>query len=474
LETLTLPNSSPLVSFRILFNTGAAQDPAGKWGVASLTAAMIAEAGSRALSYEEIVRAMYPMAAAFHHQVDKEMTVFFGSTHLDNLERYYRIISEMVLDPGWREEDFTRLKEDAINFLKVNLRQNNDEELGKEELYNFIYSGHPYGHHSVGAVESLERLTIEDVKQFYRQNYTAANLVIGLAGGFTEGFASRVGRDFSARLATETAPGLVLRLPDEINGHSMRVIKKEARGTAISFGHPISVTRSHPDWPALFVAQSYFGQHRSSNSLLYQRLRQVRGLNYGDYAYIEYFPRGMFQFHPDPNLCRSQQIFQVWIRPVEPQNGLFALRAALYELGKLTRRGMTREDFEATRRFLSKFVNLLTKTQDARLGYALDSRYYGTPEFTRYVRDRLESLTVEEVNHAIKTHLRADRLKIVVVTEDAETFLKSALESQPSPITYETPMPADVLEEDKIIETYKLDLNPQLAEVVPVEQSFQD
>ena len=96
------------------------------------------------------------------------------------------------------------------------------------------------------------------------------------------------------------------------------------------------------DWGNGAVA-SYFGQHRSSNSYLYSRLREARGLNYGDYAYIEYFPRGMFQFAPDANLGRQLQIFQIWIRPVEPQNGLFTLRAALFEYDKLVRDGMPKK-----------------------------------------------------------------------------------------------------------------------------------
>ena len=40
-------------------------------------------------------------------------------------------------------------------------------------------------------------------------------------------------------------------------------------------------------------------------------------MNYGDYAYIEAFPRGMFQFFPDPNIARRAQLFEVWIRPVD-------------------------------------------------------------------------------------------------------------------------------------------------------------
>ena len=162
-----------------------------------------------------------------------------------------------------------------------------------------------------------------------------ANLVTGLAGGFPKGFEEKLTADFAAKLAAGSTARVKLAAPAKIEGLQMTVIEKDTPGTAISLGFPLQITRAHPDWPALLVMQSYFGQHRSSNSYLYQRLRQIRGLNYGDYAYIEYFPRGMFQFHPDANIARQQQIFQVWIRPVEPKNSQFALRAAVYEIDKL-------------------------------------------------------------------------------------------------------------------------------------------
>ena len=81
--------------------------------------------------------------------------------------------------------------------------------------------------------------------------------------------------------------------------------------------------RGDPDYPALLVMQSYFGPHRLSGGRLYQRIREVRGINYGDYAYIEYFPRGGNLMEPQPNLARRSQIFQIWIRPVEPPAGCF-------------------------------------------------------------------------------------------------------------------------------------------------------
>ena len=301
-------------------------------------------------------------------------------------------------------------------------------------------------------------------------HYTRGNVILGLAGGYPQGFLEKVVSDFS-RLP-EKAPGkLELPTPQPARKLRVRLIEKNTRATAISIGFPLAVNRSSPDWPALLVMQSYFGQHRSSKSHLYGRLRELRGLNYGDYAYIEYFPRGMFRFDPEPNLCRQQQIFQIWIRPVEPQNGMFALRAALYELDKLRANGISPADFEATRKFLSKFVNLLIQTEDAQLGYAVDSKWYGLPEFHSYVKNALAKLTLADVNAAIKKHLRSTDLDIVVVTKDAPGMKKALLSGAPSAITYVSPKPKEVLEEDKLIGRYKLEAST--IDIMPADAVFE-
>jgi zinc protease len=469
-ETLTLPSESPLVSFRILFQTGSASDPKGKEGVAALTAAMLSEGGSAQMTYDEIVKRFFPLAASVNAQVDKEMIVFHSTTHLEKLEEYYGILRQMLLEPGWREEDFRRLKDEALNYLRIELRGNNEEELGKEVLYLNIYQNHPYGHENSGTIAALEALTLDDVKLFYQTHFTQGNVVIGLAGKYPSGFAERVAADFGA--LPEQAPAAVeLPAPAPANKLRIQILEKETRSTLISLGFPISVTRGSPDWPALKLVQSYFGQHRSSKSYLYQQIREIRGMNYGDYAYIEYFPRGMFLTEPEPNLGRRQQVFQIWIRPVEPPNGLFALRLALYELDKLVKQGMSQQDFESTREFLSKFVNLLTQTQSDQLGYALDSRYYGTPEFTAYLKDSLRKLTLEQVNEAIKKHLRSTDLDVVVITKDAQGVKKAIQSGAPSQAHYVSPPSKDILEEDKIINRYKLDFSS--VEVLPADTIFE-
>ncbi len=205
MRIVALPGNSPVVTLRLVFTTGAARDPDDKPGLALLTAEMLAGGGSKDLTYNQIVDAFFPMATSVGSQVDMEMTTFSGATHVDNLGAYYKLFRAMLLDPGWREDDFKRLKDSAINSLRVGMRGNNDEELGKEVLLSELYRGTPYGHYSVGSVTALQRITIDDLKQFYKQHYTQSNLIVGIAGGYSPEFLDRLKKDFGELPANDVS-----------------------------------------------------------------------------------------------------------------------------------------------------------------------------------------------------------------------------------------------------------------------------
>ena len=221
-----------------------------------------------------------------------------------------------------------------------------------------------------------------------------------------------------------------------------------------------------------FRARSWLGEHRSSMSHLYDRIREARGFNYGDYAYVEAFPRGMFQFFPDPNLGRRAQLFEVWIRPVQPQNAQMAIRIALDEVRRMIQEGLTPEAFEATRRYLSKNVFLATATQDQRIGAALDSRWYGIPEFGAYVREGLARLTRDAVNAAVRRHLSWRDLSFVFVTRDAKALADALVSDAPTSIAYDAEKPAALLEEDRRIGAMKLGIAPEAVRVTKLTDVF--
>ena len=471
MRVMALPTNSPLVAFRIVFTAGSADDPPAKPGLAYLTAMMLSDGSTRTQTYREIEDSLFPMAASFSAQVDKEMSTFIGETHVDNLEGYYKLVRGMLLEPGWREEDFKRVKDDAINGIKSGLR-NNDEELGKEVLYSEIYQGMSYSHYSMGTVTSLEAIKLDDVKHFYASHYAQAKLILGISGGYKPAFLERMKKDFRQLPA---AAGFQPRReePRPIDATRAVIVDKDTRSVAISLGFPISCTRRNPDYAALLVASSYLGQHRMSGSVLYDEMREKRGLNYGDYSYIEYFPRGMYQMEPSPNLGRRYQIFQIWIRPVQPSTTKFALRLATYELDKLIKDGLSQDGFAMTRDFVTKYINVLMRTQSAQLGFAIDGLYYDRPDFAGKLKQDLAKLTLADVNRVIRRYLRVDRLVIAVVSNNGEELKQQLVRDDPSPMIYNSPKPASVTDVDKIVEKWPLHLKADAIKVVPVDRVFQ-
>lgn len=472
-DVLVQKSSLPQVRFKLLFDVGSSQDPAGKEGLAALTAAMVARAGSSERKYDEVTKALFPVAGAFGEQADKEMTTFTGTIHKDNWNTFLDVALPQLLDPGFREDDFRRLKDAQKNALVLDLKDNNEEELGKERLQANIFAGTPYGHPVLGTVKGIDAITLDDVKAFYRKAYTQGALHVGVSGDASPAMLDQLKARLAGLPAGAGLPRIAAPQGRKPQGLEVEIIEKNTRATAISFGLPIAVNRTHPDFPALWLAKTWLGEHRASNSYLYQRIRELRGMNYGDYAYIEAFPRGMFGFFPSPNLGRQSQIFEVWIRPVAPQNAHFALRIALAELGKLVDQGLTQAQFESTRDYLMKNVFVMTATQDQQLGYALDAQWYRTPEFTQMMRDGLSRLSVADVNAAIRKHLSARDLSVVFITKDAAGLKEKLVTDAFSPISYDGSKPQDVLDEDKVIGAMKLGIRPEAVRITPAGQVFE-
>lgn len=461
-----------LTAARVVFRTGSAMDPAGREGVAWLAGQMLAHGGTRRRSYKQILDFLFPRGAAVEVTVDKEMTCFRMECHADHAVEMADLLAEMLCDPGWREEDFLRLREDAVHLLEADLRGENDEELAREALYGLVFEGHPYGHPCAGRVSALRRLAVEDVRRFHTAEYSRGNVWIACAGAHAARVAARLSEAFAvlpakARSSGETAPAATLER------HRMLFVKKPAQGVAVSIGFPLEVVRGHEDYPALLVAASALGEHRKSGGRLFASLRQQRGLNYGDYAYIEYFPAPMHLLEPEPNHARKRQIFELWIRPVAPEHAHFATRLALFELERLTEEGLGEEEFEAVRAFLLRHFVLLEEGLSARLGHEIDGLYYGTGLQSDYLGQRLQSLTPDDVRRAAARHLRPHAMAFAFAGENVEELRRRFLDDAPSPVRYNTPKPERVRLEDEWVARRPVPVEEDDARVVPAREMFE-
>lgn len=464
--------NSPLVTFRIILRAGSINDWKGKEGINALTAMMIAQGGTKSLKYQEVVGKLYPWAAGIDVQPDKEITTFIGRVHRDHLDEFYTLFSDLLLSPRFEPDDFTRNKDLAINYLEKNLRGTDDENLGKEAFLISLFKDHPYGT-ADGTVQGLRAMTLDDVKAYYKQMYTTGRVWLGIAGGYPTWLVAKMKKDFS-KLPDGAFEPVALPAAEKPQGLEIDFIQKPARATAISMGHPIPLTRKDKDFYALMVANSYLGEHRSFNGVLMNRLRGDRGLNYGDYSYVERFIGGLGAPFPNVNTPLRQQYFSIWLRPVQPENAHFAVRAAMYELEKFVDKGLTEQDFEKTKKFLMNYSKLWAQTLDRRLGYQMDSEFYGADYYIDRIAAELKTMTVDDVNKAIKKYIDPKNMKVAMVADDAKGLMEKMVSDEPSVIKYASPVSQKILDEDKTITALPLGINKQKSKVVPVESLFEN
>ncbi len=261
----------------------------------------------------------------------------------------------------------------------------------------------------------LTAITLDDVKKFYATHYARNRLVVGVAGGYPAGFAEAFAKRFAA-LPAKAPPLPKLPPAPVLKDNQLLIVQKDARANAISIGHTLDVTRKDADFYPLTVARSYLGEHRTFNGVLMNHLRGNRGLNYGDYAYIENFIQDGWSTFPLPNIPRREQHFEIWLRPVPPQNSLFALRAALYETDKLIRDGIPQAGFEATKTFLANYANLWAQDVSRRLGFAIDAVVTGK-DLVKELQARLPKMTKADVDKAVRKHLSLNGLAIAIVAD---------------------------------------------------------
>lgn len=488
---LKQPLSNKII-IKLTFRNGSVVDPVGKEGLTDMTASLVTAGGTKTMTNKQIREFLYPMAAGYNSSVDKEVSIFTFTVHKDFLEKFYPIVKGLMLTPSFTEEDFNRIKSNEQNYVDQVIRSSSDEEYSKLALEDLLFRGTRYQHMVAGTTPGVQSITLDDVKKHYKNYFTRGNLIIGIAGSYTPAFLARLKKDLLALPAKPAGPQPKV-MANTPNGISVEIISKpDALGSAIFTGAPLAITRSSNDFAALMVANSYLGEHRKSYGKLYDKIRDVRSMNYGDYSYIEWYENGGGNMLPQAGVPRSANYFSLWIRPVQIAEGLkkqyselsdikighaqFALRLAIREVDMLIKNGMSQKDFEVTRQFLRSYNKLYIQTPESQLGFLMDARFYGRKDYIREMDALLAKLTVDDVNRAVKKYLQTQNMYVTIVTDDSEALpLAQALENNTnSPMSYSNlvreGLPQKVKDEDAEIANYLL--NIKSVKIVDTKDTF--
>lgn len=488
---LPIPASNKVV-VKLMFRNGSVSDPAGKEGLTFTTASMLTNGAAGDMTYSEIQEKLYPWAASYGSSVDKEVSVFTFRVPSDFVNEFYPVLRDIILEPAFTESDFQRIKINQQNYVDKTIRGSSDEEYSKKALEDLLFRGTNYQHMIEGKSASVQSITLQDVMDHYKNVFTKNNLTIGIAGNYSQQLLNRLKKDLESLSDMQPdipEPGQ----PNMPDGIEIEIIAKEgAFGSAIFTGTPLSLTRADDDFAALMIANSWLGEHRKSYSRLYQKIRQARSMNYGDYSYIEWYDQGGNYQLPPSGVPRHSNYFAIWIRPVQIGVQLrnqyqeladvdighahFALRMAVREWRLMIENGMSKEDFEETRTFLRSYIKLYAQSPEDQLGWLMDSKFYGRDDYLSELDALLAEATLDDVNKAMKKYWHKDNMFVTIVTDvsEAEPLAKSLKENLTSPMSYsnlvKSGLPEDIIKEDEKVADYKL--NVTSVKIIKSEDTF--
>ncbi len=269
----------PLAQINLIVRSGSAADPIGKYGVGSLTAAMLDEgAGTR--SSLDLADAIEFLGANLSTSSSFDASSVRMSVPVSKLAEALPLMSDVALRPTFPSADLDRLRKERLTGLLQ--ARDNAGALIQLAFPRIVFGPtHRYGTSANGLPAAIEALTVDDLKTFYRSHFRPDNATLLVVGDLTPATAlPMLEKAFGNWRADGMAP-LVADVPNapQLTKRQVYLVDKpEAAQSQIRIGW-VGVSRSTPDYAVLEVLNTVLGG--SFTSRLNQNLREKNGYAYG-------------------------------------------------------------------------------------------------------------------------------------------------------------------------------------------------
>jgi zinc protease len=390
-----LHHEQPIVSMRLLIRSGSAHDPQDKPGVADLVSALL-DQGTTTRSAQEIADQIDFIGGALGTGSGSDLTFANALVMKDSFAVGMNLLNDVVRHPAFAAEEIDRQKEQAISSLQVSSR---DPDYIANTVFNrLVYGFHPYGTPGGGTAETLARITRDDLHEFHRQYFVPNNAVLAIVGDVTSeeafGTAERVFGDW----ARADVPPTRVAEPPMPSRRLVIIDKPDSVQTEIRIGS-LAIPRKHPDYLAWDLAVKVLGGEGGNR--LHQVLRSARGLTYGAEADTD---------------ARKQIGAYVAQTDTRTETTAEALRIAVDEFTRLQRERVGLRELTEAQAYLAGSFPLTIETPNDIATQILNVVFYDLPaNEVGSFRERVLSVTPDDIQRVSRAYIRPDRLTIVLV-----------------------------------------------------------
>ncbi|EKO3381654.1 insulinase family protein [Vibrio fluvialis] len=341
----TQTTETPTVLVEIKLPAGERHVVPGKEGLANLTAAMLEE-GSTTRSVEQIQAQLDKLGSQVSVNANAYSTSIVISSLKKNLAETMNVVEEVLFKPGFRKEDFNRIKQQMIQGVVYQHQQ--PSWLASQATRQVLFGDSIFARASDGTEASIAALTLDDVKNFYRKYYTPHGAQIVVVGDIGKREV-RKQLQFFANWHGEASPLLRPQVVPNLGGQKIYLVDKPGAPQTIvrlvRRGLPFDATGE------LYLSQlANFNLAGNFNSRINQNLREDKGYTYGASSYFV------------SNREVGGIVFNAQVRADSTVPSIIEMEK---EMDRFSKQGMTNEEM--------KFLRLAVGQQDA-LSYETPSQ----------------------------------------------------------------------------------------------------
>jgi zinc protease len=404
--TLALLESShdvPLATLVVALRCGSASDPAGKSGLSRIAVRMLRR-GCQALTSEQIDFRIDSLGAEMAVDTSHSNVAIHAQVITRNLDAFVDLLSRLLSTATFPEEELARLKRESV--AEIVEARDNDRVVAQKAMQRTLFEGHPYGRSSGGTTQSVQAITLDDVKAFYRRFVVRKNIVIAIAGDVTASQAPAIAARLVAGLpegerATDTVAEPTMRA-----GRRLLVVDKPERTQTQILVGTMGTSAHDDDHVPMVVGNAVFGG--TFTSRLMKEIRSKRGWSYGASART--------------GIDRRRQSWVLWTFPAATDAGP-CLKLSLDLLDTWVAGGVTPREVAFIQRYLVRSHAFEIDTATKRVHQGLDGECLSLPAdyFSAWL-DRVRAVTPEAASAAVRNRIHPEDLLIVVVGTAAQVL----------------------------------------------------
>ena len=386
----------PMIDIRVTFAAGAARD-GDKPGIASMTSRMLTQ-GAGGRSADEIAQAFEDVGARIGTGALRDMSWLSLRSLSDPeyLEPALDAFTRVLWHPDFPEADFLRNRNQQL--LGIKAGEASPGKIASKAFYRAVYGDHPYGSPVEGTKESVEKLTVDDLKAFHRRYFVARNGVLAITGKLTRAEAEKLAGRLSSGLepgeaAPPTPPAPALKEPKEIR------IPFPSRQAHVYMGHP-GIERGNPDYYALYLGNHVLGGGGFTSRLV-KEVRVKRGYVYSVYSYfLPMASQGPFQIAMQ---TRGSQVDD-------------AIAVSRDTLRRFMADGPSAEEIEASKKNITGGFPLRIASNGDIVEYLAVIGFYHLPlEYLDTFTKEIDAVRADEIVAAFERHVHPDSMVTVIV-----------------------------------------------------------